>query len=130
MVVGLGVLQVVLGTIKIATEITALIQTYRDAPASIVSLNARLADDISLLTQLKGVLQQSNPHDTGSIPDADYDHIQEVLLYIEPILLETKTKIEKLVGRAPGNVLTRVKWLRVRNDLEKAEKELFEWSRR
>lgn len=130
MVVGLGVLQVVLGTLNIATEITALIQTYRDAPASIVSLNARLADDISLLTQLKEVLQQSDPNDTGSIPDADYDHIQEVLLYIDPILLETKTKVEKLVKRAPGNVLTRVMWLRVRNDLEKAEKELFEWSRR
>jgi hypothetical protein len=130
MALGLDVLQAVSKTLHIATEIATLIQAYRNAPASIVSLSTCLADDISLFTQLKVVLQQTYLTDTGSVLDTDCDHIQKVLLHIDPILLETKTKIEKIVQGAPSNVSARLRWLRVGGDLEKAEKELFEWNRR
>jgi serine/threonine protein kinase len=133
MTTGLDVLNAAAATLQLAQELGKLLKAYHNAPASIKSLATRLSDDVSLLTQLQAILQQAypSPNDAaGRTPLDEYEHIQKILLYIDPLLQESKTKVEKLIGGKNIGVVERAKWLILGSDLEKAEKELYDWSKR
>lgn len=99
-------------------------------PTAITSLAARLDDDISPLGDLKLVFNGVDGRNSHILASDDaYEHIQKVVNHIKPLLQETIRKVEK-IDKGPKSIAARARWLVVGGDLEKAERDLFEWSQR